>query len=197
MFEISWPSIALCGVVSKYSNLLVESSKLSTPGLATWLQRMWPEKKTARIRVRQDERIREEIMRTTMETTLRHRTFSDFATKQLITDDVKSQVAPKPGDRVINKLTSVTIAHGFVKKATRVGKNNILIFGLWLLVPLMSLLETRVGIAERKSLTGDCPFWFRGFDNGMANHFVQEEEEERSVSIQGFLRKALFGNRQN
>uniref|UniRef100_A0A7N2M7C5 Heat shock cognate 70 kDa protein n=1 Tax=Quercus lobata TaxID=97700 RepID=A0A7N2M7C5_QUELO len=89
--------------------------------------------------------------------------------------------------RIINEPTAAAIAYGLDKKATSVGKKNVLIFDLGGGTFDVSLLTIEEGIFKVKATASDTHLGGEDFDNRMVYHFVQEFKR-KNKDISGNLR---------
>lgn len=77
--------------------------------------------------------------------------------------------------RIINEPTAAAIAYGLDKKASSVGKKNVLIFDLGGGTFDVSLLTIEEGIFEVKSTTGDTHLGGEDFDQKLVGPGFQEK----------------------
>ncbi|XP_039063258.1 heat shock cognate 70 kDa protein 2-like [Hibiscus syriacus] len=92
--------------------------------------------------------------------------------------------------RIINEPTAAAIAYGLDKKATSVGKKNVLIFDLGGGIFYVSLLTIEEGIFEVKATAGDTHLGGEDLDNIMVNYFVQEfkRKNKKELPLLGHLK---------
>ncbi|KAL8125799.1 hypothetical protein AgCh_013182 [Apium graveolens] len=79
--------------------------------------------------------------------------------------------------QISNEPTATDIAYGIDKKASSVGKKNVLIFDFYGGTFDVSLLTIEEGTFEVKATTGYIHLGGKDFDNRMVNHFVQKRTE--------------------
>ncbi|XP_039051517.1 heat shock cognate 70 kDa protein-like [Hibiscus syriacus] len=93
--------------------------------------------------------------------------------------------------RIINEPTAAAIAYGLDKKATSVGKKNVLIFDLGGGIFYVSLLTIEEGIFEVKATAGDTHLGGEDLDNIMVNTLFRSlrERTRRSYHCSGQVSK--------